>query len=520
MIATLKRSLHRPACRLLTLSAWLCIVGFVSIDRAAGQTAADASAPTTTTNAKATADQIPMERIESVVADLDAFFVKGDIRSYLNAFAPDQDGSLAVMGMHLEKLASISGKNRQRESNIIGGPIRFADRTVVRIRHVTTWPTERNLANYVEDSYLAVSTTKNGRVVPTFTIEIPPTVSCLKDAKLHCPPCNFQIGGVAGFLCVPQQREKSLALESASFYLIGTDIACDLVVKVADKPAKAKAVVQKLAGAFARLEPSARIGIPSSWTPPQHSKQPPDGMDSARIEVELPADHQESGGDVSIFHAVSFGGLQHLLLLRASKKSLNHHQASVDKLLQSFMLLEVECRDTAIAANSLRQHTGGQVQGNSYYNERFDIELQGPQGWRAQERVGGCMFRVRWSRERMSEMWLIGHRVPAGMKKWTKETADRWLNHHRKKFHLTVATEENSAQETDWHQASDGSACRTLTLLQQRVTDGPDHPIYPIRRVLHMRLHDDLLVLVDGYGATQADEAAVRAAVRTLKRKK
>lgn len=528
MIASRNRLLDRQMYGLLTFVAWLTIGGVVSTNRATAQSTAQqsaaeqsatvTSAPLTTAKVAAAIDQVSIERIESVVADLDTLFVKGDIRSYLNAFSPDQDGSLAVMGMHLEKLASISGKNRRRESKIIGDPINFAERTVVRIRHVTTWPTKRQQVQHVEDSYLAVKPTTKGGVVPTFAIEIAPTVGQLKNAKLHCPPYNFEIGGIDDYLCVPQQRERSLALESATFYLIGTDIACDLVVKAEDKPEKAKAVVQKLAGAFARLEPSARIGIPSSWTPPQHSQQPPYGMDSARIEVELPADHQESGGDISIFHAISFGGLQHVLLVRASKKSLDQHQSSVDKLLKSYMLLEVECRDRAIATNSLRQHTGGQIQGDSYYNKRFDLQLQGPKGWRAQDRVGGCMFRVRWSRDPMSEMWLIGHRVPAGMEKWTQATADRWLNHHRKKYHLTEATDEANAKESDWHQAADGSACRTLTLLQQRVADGHDHPISPNRRVLHMRLHDDLLVLVDGYGATKAEEAAVRAAVRTLKR--
>ena len=47
----------------------------------------------------------------------------------------------------------------------------------------------------------------------------------------------------------------------------------------------------------------------------------------------------------------------------------------------------------------------------------------------------------------------------------------------------------------------------------------PDRPDSPRRRVVHVQLHNDLLLVVDGFGGTEADEQAVRATIRTLKRK-
>lgn len=480
---------------------------------------------------KDAAEQVPLTKIRPLIADLDTLFINGDINAYLSKFTPDHDGALAMLGRHLELLLKLSGEERSRKSTIVAGPMVFEDRTVVRIRHTTTWPSKADPKTeqpgeprqHIEDTYLAVrNSTKDevdagmdGGIVPTFEIDMPPKVHCVTDAKFRCPPCNYEIGGVEGFLCVPLRRERGLALESASFYLIGTDVVCDVHVQVPSKPLGAKAVAQKLAEAFAKLEPSAKVGIPSAWRPPMHKKAPPEGMDSARLVVELPLDHEEAGGDVTIFHVVAFGGVQHVLLVRTSKASLVRHKQAIDKLFMSYMLLEVDCKDAELATRPLRIHTGGMIEGSTYLNERFNLKLDGPDGWKTQQRVGGSIFRVRWSGPNASNMWLVGHQVPAGMAVWTKETADRWLNHNRKKHGLVPDEEQAASDEAKWHQGPDGSTSRTMVLLQQQI----QRPDTPRRRVVHVQLHNDLLLVVDGFGSTEADEQAVRAAIHTLKRK-
>ncbi|MFT4514877.1 MAG: hypothetical protein ACI89X_000046 [Planctomycetota bacterium] len=526
MIASLPIAGLQKSRALLALLPCLCAYAVISLVTTSG-TVRSQTANSADTAANKASNQVPLTKIKPLIADLDQLFLKGDIKAYMAKFAPDHEGALAMLGRHLELLLKLSGKNRSRKSSIVAGPMVFDDRTVVRVRHITSWPGKLDPKtkkpgkphNHTEDTYLAVrNSAKPGAdsgVVPTFEIDMPPRVHCVTDAKFRCPPCNYEIGGVDGFLCVPLRRERGLALESASFYLIGTDVVCDVYVQVPSEPINATAVVLKLAKAFAKIEPSAKIGIPSHWVPPMHKKKPPKGMDSARLVVELPLDHEEAGGDVTIFHVVAFGGVQHVLLVRTSKASLSRHQKSVDKLFMSYMLLEVDCKDAQLATRPLRIHTGGMIEGSTYRNDRFDLQLDGPDGWKTKQLPGGSMFRVRWASPNASSMWLIGHQVPAGMAVWTKATSDRWLNHHRKKHGLAFDKEQSASQEAKWHTCPDGSMCRTLMLLQTN----PDRPDSPRRRVVHVQLYKDLLLVIDGFGSTKEDEQAVRAAIRTLKRK-
>ncbi|MGK0154706.1 MAG: hypothetical protein ACI9SE_001659 [Neolewinella sp.] len=532
-ITALQIAASQKSRALIALLPFLCACAAISLVATNGTVRGQSTVRGQTKDAtkQPAAQTVSLTKIRPLIADLDTLFIDGDIKAYLRKFTPDHEGALAMLGRHLELLLTLSGKERSRKSTIVAGPMVFEDRTVVRIRHITTWPGKADPKTmkpgeprtHIEDTYLAVrNSTKdetdggdNGGVVPTFEIDMPPKIHCVTDAKFRCPPCNYEIGGVDGFLCVPLRRERGLALESASFYLIGTDVACDVHVQVPSKPIKAKAVVLKLAEAFAKLEPSAKVGIPAAWLPPMHQKEPPAGLDSARLVVELPLDHEQSGGDVSVFHVVAFGGVQHVLLLRSSKASLLRHKQAIDKLFMSYMLLEVDCKDAELATRPLRMHTGGMIEGSTYLNDRYDLKLDGPDGWKTQHRVGGSMFRVGWSGPNASHMWLVGHQVPAEMTAWTKETADRWLNHHQKKYGLVPDKEQAASDEANWHQCPDGSTSRTVVLLQQR----RQRPDTPRRRIVHMQLHSDLLLLVDGFGGTEADEQSVRTAIRTLKRK-
>lgn len=464
---------------------------------------------------KQPAAPVPQKAIEKLLATLDAHFAKGDFTAYVALFQPDHKGSVAMLGRHLQQLGALTGKERTRTSKVIGGPMVYPDRTVVRVRHLMEWPRAAGKHNrLVEHSYLAVRAGDNGSVVPTFAIEMPQKLDCVAEGKFRCPPCNYEIGGVHGFLCVPLRREQALALEAASFYLIGSDVVCDIHVLIPSKPKNAMTTAQTLATAFAQVEPGAKVGLPSAWLPPMHKKDPPVGMDSARVVVDLPNDRPEAGGTRTIFHVVQFGGLQHLLLVRSTAKALQKHQAEVDSLFNSYMLLKVDCDEAELATRPLRHHTGGIIEGATYSNERYDVTLTGPKTWHAVHRVGGSMFRVHWTGPNGSQMWLIGHRVPAGMDAWTTKTADRWLGHHCALHRLEPDNKQAASKEAQWQEGADNSWRRTCML-----TSGGDKlPSSPVRRVMHVQLYEDLLLIVDGFGATQADEAAVRASIKTLKR--
>lgn len=484
-----------------------------------------AVAQTTETKALRSSDapasrQITQPQIEELLAALDAQFARGDYEQYIATFRPDHQGAMAMLGRHLRRLCAITGQNRSRSSKVLGDLMVYADRTVVRVRHIIEWPQDagREAAQpgrLVEDSYLAVRRDADGKIVPTFAIEMPTQVDCVAERKFHCPPCNYEIGGVPGFLCVPLRRERALALEAASFYLVGTDVVCDVHVLIPSTQQAAVSSALKLASAFREIEQDAVVSLPTKWEPPTQAGKLPADVDSARVVVDLPSDHPESGGIRTIFHVVQFGGLQHILLVRSTTKSLRKHQAAVDSLLGSYMLLKTDCDGGKISSLPLRHHTGGAIEGHKYSNDRYGIGLVGPESWRAEHRVGGSMFRVHWTSPNGSQMWLIGHRVPTGMDAWTTKTADRWLSHQHARNHLTPDASKAVSDAAKWRRGPDNSWSRSCVLLG---TD-KDSPDNPARRLVQVQVHKDLLLIVDGFGVTAADEEALRAASQTLRRR-
>lgn len=464
----------------------------------------------TTTSTKASA-----EAIEKLLSELDDRFERGDVQGYLARFEPDQRGAIAMVGRHLERLIAVS-KRRSRSSRIFAGPSQVGQRTLVRVRHeleltIGAGPPRK----LTEDSYLALRV-EDGEIVPTFAVEMPPAMDCVQANKFKCPPCNYEIGGVDGFLCVPLRQEKALALESASFYLIGTDVVCDVHVKVQNKAQKAQFAARRLAEAFAKIEPTAEAGLATAWVPPMHAKNPPAGMDSARVVVKLPQDDREAGGGRAIFHVVTFGSLQHVLLVRGSKASLAANQKALDELFKSYMLLEVDCDLAEAAARPLRHHIGGTFEGSRYDNARYGVTFAGPAGWQPQHRIGGARFRVRWSGPGGSQLWLVGYGVPTGMRTWSKATADRWIAHHCKKHGLEKADEQPKGIDDAWHPGANGALERSCVLNCKR----PETPGTPRRRVLHVQLHDDLLLIVDGFGSGDEAERAVLTSIASLARKR
>lgn len=482
--------------------------------------ATTASAQSGNSPAKANAPQITKQAIEQLITKLDREFSSGDGKNYTSWFQPDHLGSLAILGRHIQRLAAMTGKQRTRSSQIIAGPMQYTDRTVVRVKHTIEWPKQasagKQKANrHIEHTYMAVRLGADGDVVPTFAIEMPREMDCVAERKFRCPPCNYEIGGVDGFLCVPLRREQSLALEAASFYLIGTDVVCDINVLIPAKPKTAKSSALTLAAAFAKIEPSAKVGVATDWTPPMHKESPPLGLDCARVVVDLPQEQVDAGGTRTIFHVVQFGGLQHILLVRSTVASLRNHKAAIESLFKSYMLLEVDCEEAELAARPLRHHTGCRIEGSIYNNDRYGVELTGPKDWQAVPRIGGSAFRVHWTGPNGSQMWLLGHRVPAGMDAWTPKLADRWLNYQCKSKKLEPDAAHANSKEAKWHEGKDRSWQRTCTM----TTGANKAPGAPPRRIMHVQVYEDLLVIVDGFGATLQDETSLRQALKTLVRR-
>lgn len=459
---------------------------------------------------------VSAEGITTLLADLDACFARGDVAAYLAAFEPDHPGSHAMLRQHLQRLTAVLPRLQRRSA--LAAPLRqIGARTVVRVRH-TIEAGERTLH---EDTMMAVRLGADGRAVPTFAIEIPTQRACVRGDFFRCPPCNYEIGGVAGWLCVPMRPERAQSLEAASFYLIGSDVACDVSVVVDTDAPTATTVVRGLGEALAELDTGARPGPVEAWLPPAHAKEPPTGLAAARLEIALPLDFGGRGG-IARFHVVTFGALQHLLLVRGSAAAVREHDEALRALLASYRLLQSDLDLALAAAKPLQHHTGGTVHDSRYHNERFGFELAGPDGWQTQQRCGGAALRVVWSSPDGSRLWLTGYEVPAGLDRWCERTADRWLQQLLLRANLEplpTTTPDGWTEHT-----SCGGSTRRLTCVPKpsqvpaQSHRAPTGPGAPRERSLHVFLQDELLLVADLQAATAADAATMQAALESLRR--
>ncbi len=468
-----------------------------------------------------------LARLDALLATLDELVERGDVAGYLARFEPDHPGAVAVRGRHLERLVAASAR-RTCKTSVHNGPNRIGDRLVVRLRHQLELVAEDGVTRaLVEDTYLALREADgalreadgalreaDGALVPTLAVEIPAEQACVWTSQYRCPPCNYAVGGVPGWLCVPLRREQALSLESASFFKVGSDVALELHVQVPDEESSAAAAARKLAEAFAEVEPSAQVDTVRAWTPARYAEAPLAGLDSASVDVLLPLDSRDRGGRRVTFYVVAFGGLQHVLMLRGSSAALAEQRPAIDALIQSYALVAADRELVEAASRALRHHIGGTFDGARYHNPRYGVSFDGPAGWRPEHRVGGARFRVRWTGPDGSQLWLVAYGVPAGVGAWTEATADRWIAWRCARSQLVAASEQPADLDDTWREASDGAQQRSVLLRCER----PAAPTTPRRRILHVMRYDDLLLILDGYGRDERSEQAILKALPRLLR--
>lgn len=456
----------------------------------------------------------PRERIDTVLRGLDEHFARGDVAGYAATFRPDHPGCHALMRLQLERLVAATPQ-RDRTSTILTEPCQIGPRTVVRVRHAITLRepgTRTPRAELRQDAVVAFATAPDGSVVPTFCVEMPvdSTRNPEPQRPLRCPPCNYEVGGVAGWLCVPMHAEQANALEGASLFLIGTDLACDVSVEVEPEPQRATLVASDLGAALRSLEPTARLHPAEPWQPPAHRDQTGAPIDGARLEVELPDDFPQAGGGRALFHVTTFGGLQHLLLVRGSAHALRQHEGAVQALLASYRVLQRDGQAAAAASEALGHHTGGVCVGSSYRNELYRVVLDGPTGWKLQQRTGGPVFRVVWTSPAGSRLWLTAHRVPTGAERWTTADADLWIEQLSSQQNLLARPADTG---TEWTPLVDcGAHARSLQLVPKA---GPAEARPRVVRALRF---DDLLLVADGFAVDDAEQAELTAALASLRR--
>ncbi|MCU0865706.1 MAG: hypothetical protein MUC36_18120 [Planctomycetes bacterium] len=462
--------------------------------------------------APSTAPAATEAALRALLQRLDACFERGDVDGYLQVFAPDHPGAHSVLQQHLTRHVA-AAPERSRRSALVGSAQSIGPRTVVRVEHsMRLGPAAAPRLELVEHSLLAIDPRPDGSLVPTLATAVPPRWRGSPADQFRCEACNYEVGAAPGWLCAPMPAASARALEGATFYLLGTDLACDLSVEVDPAMPVASTVAQRLGEALQRLEPRARAGAVQPWRPPHHATPVP-GLTGAKLQLELPG---PGAGDLAQFHVVTFGGLQHILLLRGSSEAMRAQDAAVQRLLASYHLLELDAVRVDAASQTLSHHTGGRLVDGTYQNSVHAVELRGPTGWQPQLRAGGTLFRVCWQSEHGSRLWLTGHGVPVGMTRWDTAAADRWLAELCAQQRIEPAPDAKApAADAAWLPPDDcGGPTRWLCAVPRQ-----GEPLTaPRRRWIRVRVHDDLLLVVDGFANTEADEQALQTAMRTLRR--
>jgi hypothetical protein len=370
-------------------------------------------------------------------------------------------------------------------------------------------------ASFTEQWLLALHQRADGTWAPTLAVETVPARDAWQGDRVRCPACNYEIGGVAGWLCVPLRGDRAAALESTSFYVLGTDVTCDVSVQVDADARDPALVVQQLADDLHAIDPACERTAPVAWLPPAYASDAPSGLRGAELAIDVPNAAGRRPGRVQL-HVVAFGGLQHLLVVRGSATGVREHDKQVHELLASYRLLERD-RDLArAAAEPLAHHTGGALAGGRYRNDWYGVELAGAPDWRATLLCGGTAFRVVWTSPHQSRVWLTGYRVPPGMSRWCQTTAMRWLQEQCEGRAIELRPDD--ASSTPWQQTEDclGS---TRTLLGSALLGSASANSGAPHRRFRLLLRDDLLVVADGFGTDADDDAAVQKMLQSLQRR-
>jgi len=441
--------------------------------------------------------------VTTLLERLDAAFARGDATAYFDSFASEGADGLARQ-QRQRQLANVfaASTTRQRSSTVVGAPHRIGDHVVVRARYTMSLQCAAGPApqqvEFREDCLLALRSDGGGGWLPVLEVETRPADGGARVVPFRCPPCNYEVGGVEGWLCVPLRGDRANALEAVSFYRLDHDVVVDVSVQVDDDERDPAAVATEFAAAMQRLEPTAVKGAGAPWLPPAHADKPPHGLRGARLAVE------RAVGPEVVIHVAAFGGLQHVLLVRGRDSAQPGMQAAVAALLASHRLLDPD-RDRAQAATeALRHHTGGELHGGHYENQRFHVACAGEPGWTAQQRTGGSAFRVVWTSPAGSRFWLTGYAVPPGMNRWCRATADRWLTELCAQLTLDVVEDAPGCEAWDVD-----PACGTSSRLAKRQRRDAAGRAAPTRWV-RLLLYDDLLLVLDGAAAMAADEGVVR----------
>ena len=257
-----------------------------------------------------------------------------------------------------------------------------------------------------------------------FTLEAPHSSLNLGARSFRCPPCNFEIAFGDEWFAVPVQSAQSGCMEAMLLLSLEHDISLEAAVEVNDLPIDAKAAISRF---LARVRKTGQLGeaedpvfIP--WQPAGIPSPAPAGMTSMRCVCQC------TGGNVAELNLITVGRLQYLVVVRGPKEAIDSHRADIDRVLNSFHLLEPNLAPSDLSKASIQAHTGdGKLEGSTYSNPTVELSFSGPEGWIGSVSAGAYIFKVDYRCAESDSRLIVAAYEPPPGESWTKEPASDFI---------------------------------------------------------------------------------------------
>ena len=325
-----------------------------------------------------------------------------------------------------------------------------------------------------------------------------------------CPACNFRIGAdsLMDWLIVPSPTRISGCIEMISFYRPGEDVRLTLSVHRNDQHLPANDHLQKLATVV--LPEGERVDV-EDWQPPQFSKHLPTGVMGAQCTVIT------DGGDthqrrylISRQLGAATGPhdeISYLMTVHGDPTALDTLMSDIDTWIMSFQFVDPELAPDQVGHTAHAAHTGGHLNDEGRYeNARFGLAVQGPYGWRGSVAGGCCLFGVTFScPEEANFVHVAAYEALPGELEHRRAAAEQQVLDALKEAGRRVVT------DSGWLPPTDGHSALAIRKIESHAADQP-------KRLDHVMVFDDLLVVVDGLVHHDAAARAMQAVIESLER--
>ena len=202
---------------------------------------------------------------------------------------------------------------------------------------------------------------------------------------------------------------------------------------------------------------------------------------------------------------IVMGRLRYLFVVRGEDQVLEQNRPAIERVLDSFRLLNPELTAEKLAARSTILHTGaGDLRpDNTYTNEKYKVSITGPSGWTSSIRAGAWLFQLTYRCPKTRAYLNVRALRPLGQE-WSTTSVDRTIARGLKRTKRQI----QSRREWKMNRASGFNSCELLTSCAD--TTRTDHlAYYAVRR--------DMLVILDGSFPNAAAFRLIEKAVASLR---